>query len=133
MLLLAISEEQTHAIFDALEHLRGFLLVVIILLLLWGMTAIIGKTFMAFEARKAAKAKAAMASVAASASAPAPSHSVAPAASAPGGPTDEEVAAIAAAIAMCMQGGARIVSIRPSSSDWGREGRRQIFASHKIR
>lgn len=131
MLLLAISEEQTHAIFDALEHLRGFLLVVIILLLLWGMTALIGKTFMALEAKKAAKAKAALAS--ASASAPAPSQSLAPAASTPGGPTDEEVAAIAAAIAMCMQGGARIVSIRPSSSDWGREGRRQIFASHKIR
>ncbi|MCC5842167.1 MAG: hypothetical protein JJT96_18775 [Opitutales bacterium] len=133
MLLLAISEEQTHAIFDSLEHLRGFLLVVIILLLLWGMTALIGKTFMALEARKVAKAKAAVASAPFSVPTASQSPSAAPAATAPGAPTDEEVAAIAAAIAMCMQGGARIVSIRPASTDWGREGRRQIFASHKIR
>ena len=50
------------------------------------------------------------------------------------GPTDEEVAAISAALMTVMGQRSRIVSIRSSGAkDWSREGRREHFASHRIR
>lgn len=135
-MFLAITEEQTHAIFDSLEHLRGFVIVVIILLLLWGMTALIGRIFMGAAARaKAAEAaKLAAAPAGPVLSAPLPAHTEpAPVSASAGEPTEEELAALAATVAMLLQGRHRILSVRPAGADWGREGRRQIFASHKIR
>jgi hypothetical protein len=50
-----------------------------------------------------------------------------------GEPSDEEVVAISACIALITGRRSRVVSIRSSARDWNREGRREHFASHKIR
>ncbi|PTY08309.1 hypothetical protein DB347_01620 [Opitutaceae bacterium EW11] len=52
-----------------------------------------------------------------------------------GQPTPELAAVIAAAVAFTMRGQRyRIEAIAPATySDWAREGRRQIFASHQVR
>lgn len=43
------------------------------------------------------------------------------------------LAAVAAAIAMVLPGRHRVISVRPVSTDWSREGRRSHFESHKVR
>ncbi len=125
---LALTEQTMEAFYDSLEHLTGFFLVLTVLLLLWGVTALIGRAFITSEAK--AKAR----TVAAAGSAPA-ATTPAPAEAAPGEAetSPEEIAAIAAAISMLMGGRHRILSIRTPETSWGREGRRQHFASHKIR
>ncbi len=119
----AFTEQTLEAFYDSLEHLTGFFLVLVVLLLLWGVTALIGKVFIASEAKKRARAGAAAGSTpAATARTPAEAET-----------TPEEIAAIAAAISMLMGARHRILSIRTPETSWGREGRRQHFASHKIR
>ena len=105
----------THPFFSSLEHILGFLLVLVALLLLWGLTLLIGQIF-----RRLAS----------------PVHAPSTPESAPvqtEGPSEEEVAAIAATVVCLMGHRSRIVSIHSSTKDWSREGRREIFASHKIR
>ncbi|MCC5808352.1 MAG: OadG family protein [Opitutales bacterium] len=117
----ALTEHTLEAFYDSLEHLTGFFLVLLVLLLLWGVTALIGKAFIAAEAKKKVRAGSATGS-APTAQAPAQADT-----------SPEEIAAIAAAISMLMGGRHRILSIRTPETSWGREGRRQHFASHKIR
>lgn len=124
MIHLALTEQTLEAFYDSLEHLTGFFLVLVVLLLLWGVTALIGKLFMA------SSAKAAPGAPPAAVSAAAPPKETA---SADAEVSAEEIAAIAAAISMLMDGQHRILSIRTPVSSWGQEGRRQHFASHKIR
>jgi Na+-transporting methylmalonyl-CoA/oxaloacetate decarboxylase gamma subunit len=106
-----------HSFVDSLEHLIGFGVVLIALTALWGVTAGIG----------------AIAGPRRTATAPAG----APAKAAPAGGTqgipEEEVAAIAATVAVLMGRRSRVVSIRSVAQDWSREGRRDHFASHRIR
>jgi Na+-transporting methylmalonyl-CoA/oxaloacetate decarboxylase gamma subunit len=100
----------------SLEHTLGFIIVMLVLWLLYGLTALIGRYFIRQEARLA-KAKA-------SAAPPAIAEGV----------SEEEVAAITACAALLMGQRSRVVSIRSSSpKDWSREGRREHFASHRIR
>ena len=106
----------------SLEHILGFLVVVAALCLLWALTAGMGWLFAGREVKR----------------------SPLPAAESPGeeaeeeeeksGPDEEEVAAIMAVVAILMGQRSRIVSIRKGSTpDWSREGRREHFASHRIR
>ncbi len=100
---------------QSLEHIIGFIIVMVILAALWLITAGIGR-------------------VAQRVAGPAPSPKAAPPAQ--GGliePDEEEVAAIGATVALLMGRPSRVVSIQPVAKDWSREGRREIFASHRIR
>lgn len=95
---------------QSLEHLVGFFLVLAILALLWLLTALLGRLFgrPAPEPLDAGWVRETE-------------------------PSEEEVAAIAAVI-MCIMGPrGHIVSIRSTAKDWNREGRREHFASHRIR
>ena len=104
----------THPFLQSLEHILGFLVVLVVLTLLWALTAVIGRYFIGREAVL-------------------PAAPVGPAA-VEEGPTDEEVAAISAAVMTVMGHRSRIVSIRSGGAkDWSREGRREHFASHRIR
>lgn len=116
------------SVLQAMEHMTGFIIVLMTLSILWGLTALMGKVAIYLEKRRLQQAPAAPA-VGATAVAATPTTVSA----ALDGPTDEEVAIIAATVSMMLTGRHRIVSIRPGSSDWSREGRRQIFSSHKIR
>lgn len=65
-----------------------------------------------------------------------PKAAPAVAASAPTGPTSEEVAAIAAAVRCVLGAGARVVAVVPPDANaqaWSREGRREVFQSHQLR
>jgi hypothetical protein len=104
----------THPFIASLEHIIGFLLVLVALMILWGLTVLLGTIFGRRKAPAAATA------------------ALTPA----GGSEDleeEEVAAIAAVVASLMGRRSRVVSIRSAAKDWNREGRREHFASHKIR
>lgn len=104
----------------SLEHIIGFIIVMVVLTMLWGLTALIGLAFKGAAVQAPAKVAAA--------------QMAAPGAAAtPGELEEEEVAAIAATVTMLMGRRSRIVSIRSGAKDWSREGRREHFASHKIR
>ncbi|NDV62819.1 OadG family protein [Puniceicoccales bacterium CK1056] len=101
----------THPFISSLEHILGFLVVLIALMLLWGLTVLLGVIF---------------------------KRSPQPDPVSISGPAEEideeEVAAIAAVVSCLMGRRSRIVSIRSAATkDWNREGRREHFASHKIR
>lgn len=118
-----------NAFTDSLEHIVGFLSVLVTLTILWLITASMGRYFAGADKRSIAKAaKAAEDTKTASASA-------APAAVDTGNKSvsDDMIAAISAAAYIMLGSKHRIVSIRSASTDWSREGRRQHFASHKIR
>lgn len=104
----------THPFISSLEHVLGFFLVLVALLILWSLTLLLGQFF---------KGQAAPAAASTPESAPPE----------PEGPSEEEVAAIAATVVCLMGRRSRIVSIRSTAKDWSREGRREHFASHKIR
>ena len=106
-----------HPFIDSLQHIAGFLVVLIALALLWFMTAMIGKLFIGMEARQAQT----------------PAGTAGP--DNTGGsadPTEEEVVAVSACVAALMGQRSRVVSIK-RAGDWQREGRREHFASRKIR
>ena len=106
----------TSPFIQSLEHVMGFLLVMVALWLLYGLTALVGRFFIA---RTPARPPAAplRAPVVAS-----------------GELGEEEVVAITACVTTLMGRRSRIVSIRSGGAkDWSREGRREHFASHKIR
>ena len=101
----------------SLEHIIGFVVVLFVLGLLYGLTALIGSYF-------AKRTVTAAARPAVAAAAPATEGDI----------TEEEVVAISACAALLMGRRSRVVSIRTSSAkDWNREGRREHFASHRIR
>lgn len=101
--------------------LGGFAIVLVVLALLWVITAIVGGIFRRNGRRKAA------------AGAHAVSESTSSSSLYDGSVPQRHLAVIAAAVYTCIDDSARIVSIRPARSDWSAEGRRQIFASHRVR
>jgi len=106
----------THPFIESLEHILGFIVVMVALGLLYTLTAVLGRYFIG---REAARAKAPQAQ---------------PAVTGGEDLTDEEIVAITACAALVMGQRSRVVSIRSSSpKDWSREGRREHFASHRIR
>ena len=105
----------THPFISSLEHILGFLVVLVALMLLWTLTALIGRFFISREAAR-------------------PKVAVPAQETPPDDLTEEEVVAISATVAMLMGSRSRVVSIRSSSGkDWSREGRREHFASHRLR
>lgn len=105
----------THPFIESLQHLAGFFLVVLALSTLWALTLLIGQFF---------KNRVIPASAA---------DRAGPPILAEGEPSEEEVVAISACVALIAGRRSRVVSIRSSARDWNREGRREHFASHKIR
>lgn len=103
----------THPFISSLEHILGFLLVLGALILLWGVTVVIGTLFTRLGLEPVEKPR--------------------PLAPELTGPSEEEAAAIAAVVAAIMGPRSRVISIRSGMKDWQREGRREHFASHKIR
>ena len=119
-----------NAFTDSLEHIVGFLSVLVTLTILWLITASMGRYFAGADKRSSAR------TVKAAEAAAEAKISTAPTAAASSDEksvSDEMIAAISAAAYVLLGGRHRIVSIRSASTDWSREGRRQHFASHKIR
>lgn len=106
---------------DALMHVAGFLFVVFVLSLLWLVVELVGRIFRSIEQRKSA-------SVAVATATPAP-------VSKNDDDVPEEDLVIIAATAALLLGAKphRLVSIRTSSLDWSREGRRQHLQSHRVK
>jgi hypothetical protein len=103
-----------HPFLSSLEHIVGFLFVMAALGTLWGITLLVGAVF----------GRAKPAAALAAADPVADSSAI----------EEEEVAAIAATVAVLMGRRSRVVSIQSSAAkDWNREGRREHFASHRIR
>jgi hypothetical protein len=105
----------THPFIQSLEHLAGFFLVLLALGTLWALTLLLGQFFKNREAPVPAAAR------------------TAPPILGEGEPSEEEVVAISACVALLAGRRSRVVSIRSAARDWNREGRREHFASHKIR
>ena len=99
---------------QATEHLVGFLVVVAALMVLWGLTALIGKV-LSKSKMEITHAQPAVESIGAP------------------GDEEEELVVVAAAAAQMLSERHRIVSIRPQYSSWGQQGRREIHASRNIR
>ena len=118
-------ENNWQAFLDSFEHLTGFVIVMIALGGLWGLTALMAKAVAAFEKSKAP--------------APAPAAAAAPVAAAPvvaaaqDGPSEDDLVVVAAAVATMLGARHRVVAVKPVSSSWGQQGRRDIHASHRIR
>jgi hypothetical protein len=108
---------------EAAETLTGFVIVMIALTVLWGLTTLTGRIF----AGRVAKATVPGA-VPASAAGASP-----PAAASEENEVDDDLVVVAAAAASLLATTHRIVSVRPVDSSWGRQGRRDIHASHRIR
>lgn len=106
---------------DSLVHLAGFLFVVFVLSLLWLVVELFGRYFRGVDQRAVNKAAAAVA-------VPVPAAAVNP------DELPEEDLVIIAATAALLLGRKphRLVSIRTSSLDWSREGRRQHLQSHRV-
>ncbi len=96
----------------AAEHLAGFVIVMMALAVLWGLTALVGRAF-----------------TPAVAAIPAPVADLRP----PSPAVGDEVIVIAAVAAALLGGPLRIVSVRPVPTSWALQGRREIHASHRIR
>lgn len=112
-------------------QLNGLMVVFLTLGSIWFLLSIIGTLFRLLGPKTAPVPATAAASPAA---APVTAQPVTTPESA-GGPSPHVVAAIAAAVYATMGGRVRIAAITPSQvdGDWAREGRRQIFASHRVR
>ncbi|KAF0096246.1 MAG: sodium pump decarboxylase subunit gamma [Puniceicoccaceae bacterium 5H] len=107
---------------DSVPHLIGFAIVLVVLIGLWVLTDVIGMILPKPKAAVAKTAQPVAAAPQAAAAAPAASDET------------DEMAVIAAVVAMLLDERAhRIVSIRQRGTDWSREGRRQHHASHRIR
>lgn len=113
---------------DALSFIAtGFILVIGALLVLSGLISLIGKAFRMQEAK--AKAQWAMSTLT-------PVEKGAAASPASGAPESDLPlpALIAAAVHVALDGQPhRVVHIEPVGIGWAREGRREIFSSHRIR
>lgn len=112
--------------------LSGFVVVMAVLTAMYLFMKLLGVIF-ADSSAKAAAAKAAAEAAKKAAKAPAAAP-VAVAAAAPSGSCCPHLVAVIAAAAHTVLGSrVRIVSVQPASSEWGAEGRRQIFASKNVR
>lgn len=103
----------------------GLLIVFLALGSIWFALEIIGRIFRYLEKRPAAAPVAV--------TTPAPVAAAAPAADT--GLPGEVLAAIAAAVHVTLGPGGRVAAVRSltTDQDWAREGRCQIFASHRLR
>lgn len=108
------------ALVDNLHHITGFLIVVVVLTTLWALTVLIGKI-------PGVGAPAPKAEV------PGPQAATSAPPEATGDLTEEEVVAISATVVALAGYHSKVVSIQPATRDWSREGRREHFASHRIR
>lgn len=106
-------------------QVSGLMVVFLALGSIWLLVDIVGRCFVASAARQAARAK----------SAAAPSPSLASPAPTPDELSPAVVAAIAAAVHVTLGPRTRVAFVKPVriDGDWAREGRRQIFASHRVR
>jgi len=120
---------------ESLEHLTGFVIVMIALGGLWGLTALMAKVVALVEKpRTPAPAPAGAAPVASTDAVHAGTNGRGPApASAETGPSEEELVVVAAAVAAVLGARHRVVAVKPLASSWGQQGRRDIHASHRIR
>lgn len=102
-------------------QINGLIVVFIALSSIWGLMELIGLFFRQRRTTPAAAKSAAH-----------PTPALAPA---QGGPSPEIVAVIAASVAVYFDRPHRITAIvdLEDARDWAREGRRDIFASHKTR
>lgn len=98
-------------------------MVVIVLITLWVLTVLIARVAALCSKTPAGPVQTTAAAVSAS---PAPTED-------DQGLTDEEVIAITASVAALIGKEHKVVSIQPVQRDWSREGRREHFASHRIR
>lgn len=98
-------------------------MVVIVLVTLWALTVLIGKIAAFWSAKPVPAVAQASAAVAGSPAAAEDNQ----------GLSEEEVIAITASVAALIGKEHKVVSIQPVQRDWSREGRREHFASHRIR
>ena len=110
-------------------QLNGLIVVMLALCSIWGVLEVIGLYFKRAD-RRVADAKR-VAQLAAIPAEPAKAGQTLGAA----GVSPQTVAAIAAAVHAVLGAPHRIHHVKPADApvDWAREGRRQIFASHKLR
>ena len=108
-------------VLKSFEHITGFLFVMFVLTLLWQVIAVVGWLFKKAEKQKAAKTTLSQ-----------PPFAPAPLAD-PNEVPEEDLVVIAATAALLLGRRSRLVSIKPASLDWGREGRRQHVMSHSTR
>ncbi len=120
-------------------QLNGIIVVATALILIWGLMELLGAFFRRAEAAASAKAAA---NSTANAPATANALTAAPAgagpAAAPAAPRaipPDDLVLIFAAVHATLGPRARIISLapRPEARDWAAEGRRAIFATHKVR
>lgn len=111
----------------ASELMVGFVLVMLTLAVLWGLTDLLGRIVRRLE-RAAAAPKLAPNTLAQAAAA----HASAPATAAESS-SDEETAVIAAAVALMLDAPHRVVSVQTAQSAWGQQGRRAIHDSRRRR
>ncbi|MBN1404446.1 MAG: OadG family protein [Opitutales bacterium] len=104
----------------------GFIVVIAVLFAMYIFMKLLGVFFAGNSAKAAAAKKLAVVR-------PAASQVAAPVAAAPSAANSHLVAVIAAAAHVVLGSRVRIVSVHTASSEWGAEGRRQIFASKQVR
>lgn len=108
---------------QAAPYLSGFLFVLLVLCVLWLVVEAIGYRFRSQDKKNAAAIAAARKRL----STPAKQ------ADKPEQIPEEHLVAIAAAVTLMLGSQHRLVSIRKSRADWGREGRREHLHSHSFR
>lgn len=116
-----------NALWQAGDLLVGFVVVMGTLGLLWALTALMSWAVARWQPRPApqpSRHDPADLTVTPGAAARAPAGG--------GEPDDEELAAIAAAVALMIDAPHRVVRVQPQPSAWGQEGRRNTHASHRM-
>lgn len=107
---------------ETLGYLSGFAITMITLVMMWLITAMIGQYFVRLERNVAATT--AQAKIPDTVAAPAEKSAIPP----------QLVAVVAAAVHVSLgKVPHQIISIKPADPSWSREGRRQIFDSHRVR
>jgi Na+-transporting methylmalonyl-CoA/oxaloacetate decarboxylase gamma subunit len=111
----------------ASELLVGFVLVMLTLVVLWGLTELLGRIVRRLEHAAAAP------TLAPGTLAQADAADAVAAATAAASSSDEEAAVIAAAVALMLDAPHRVVSVQTAPSAWGQQGRRAIQDSRRRR
>lgn len=114
------------SVLDALPHLAGMVMVMVTLTILWGVCAVTAKLVQILTPTPAAQQPNAH-ELAKSVSRKPPAEIL------PDVIPPELVAVIAAAVSVSIGQKVRIVSIKPSSTQWERAGRQAVLTSHRIR
>lgn len=105
------------SLWAASELLVGFAIVMGTLALLWGLTALMARVIAQLER----PAPATM-----------PHRPRVSAAPIDAGPSDEEMAVVAATVALMLDRPHRVVRVLPQPSAWGQQGRRDAHSSHRM-